>query len=56
MIKSNEQLNISEENRKWETLRNNNLLKTINVTDKPEILFTRLDINDEVEWIKGIMK
>jgi len=50
------QLNISDEGRKWDTLRNNNMLKTIKVTNKPEILFTRLDVNEEIEWIKSIMK
>ena len=51
-----EQLNISDENRKWDTLRNSEIMKEVKVTDKPEILFARLDINEEVEWIKGIMK
>ena len=51
-----EQLNISDENKKWDTLRNSEIMKEVKVTDKPEILFARLDANDEVEWIKGIMK
>ena len=50
------QLNIKEELQKWDTLRDNTLLENITVTDKPEVLFARLDADEEVEYIKTKMK
>ena len=50
------QLNIKEELQKWDTVRNNKLLENITVTDKPEVLFARLDTEEEIEYIKAQMK
>ena len=50
------QLNIKEELQKWDTVRNNKLLENITVTNKPEVLFARLDAEEEIEYIKAQMK
>ena len=39
-----------------DTLRDNKKLNNIIVTDKPEVLFARLDIEEEIEYIKAQMK
>ena len=50
------QLGISEDLQEWDTLRDNKKLNNIIVTDKPEVLFARLDIEEEIEYIKAQMK
>lgn len=50
------QLGISEDLQKWDTLRDNKKLNNIIVTNKPEVLFARLDIEEEIEYIKAQMK
>ncbi len=50
------QLNIPSELKGWETLKENNKISNLKVTDKPELLFARLDVADEIEYIKNIMK
>ena len=49
------QLGICEDLQKWDTLRNNKMLENITVTDKPEVLFARLDAEEEVEYLKTQM-
>ncbi|MGN1270215.1 MAG: methionine--tRNA ligase [Clostridia bacterium] len=51
-----EQLNISEELQTWDSLADYNKLENIKVTDKPEVLFARLEAEAEVEEIKNMMK
>lgn len=50
------QLNISDSLKTWDSLRDNTLITNLKVTDKPEVLFARLDVADEIEYIKSIMK
>ena len=51
-----EQLNIPEELQTWESLSCYNKLENIKVTEKPEVLFARLEAEVEVEEIKNMMK
>ena len=41
---------------KWDTLRDNKKLNNIIVTDKPEVLFARLESEEEIEYIREQMK
>ena len=50
------QLGISEDLQKWDTLRDNKKLNNIIVTDKPEVLFARLESEEEIEYIREQMK
>lgn len=50
------QLNISDSLKIWDSLKDNTLITNLKVTDKPEVLFARLDVADEIEYIKSIMK
>jgi len=50
------QLNIPEELRTWDTLNDYTKLSNIKVTQNPEVLFERLDQEQEVEEIKNMMK
>lgn len=50
------QLNIPEELRIWDSLYNYTKLANIKVTEKPEVLFARLEAEAEVEAIKDMMK
>ena len=50
------QLNIPEELRTWDSLADYDKLANIKVTDKPEMLFARLETEPEVEAIKEMMK
>ena len=50
------QLNISDSLKTWDSLKHNTLITNLKVTDKPEVLFARLDVADEIEYIKSIMK
>lgn len=50
------QLNISDSLKTWDSLKDNTLITNLKVTDKPEVLFARLDVADEIEYIKSIMK
>lgn len=50
------QLNISDSLKTWDSLKDNKLITNLKVTDKPEVLFARLDVADEIEYIKSIMK
>lgn len=50
------QLNIAEELQTWDSLNDYDKLKDIKVTDKPEVLFARLDQEAEIEEIKNMMK
>ena len=50
------QLNISDSLKTWDSLKYNKLITNLKVTDKPEVLFARLDVADEIEYIKSIMK
>lgn len=50
------QLNISDTLKTWDSLKDNTLITNLKVTDKPEVLFARLDVADEIEYIKSIMK
>ena len=50
------QLNRSDSLKTWDSLRDNTLITNLKVTDKPEVLFARLDVADEIEYIKSIMK
>lgn len=51
-----EQLNIPAELQTWESLERYDKLKNIKVTQKPEVLFARLDVNEETEAIKEMMQ
>ena len=51
-----EQLNIPEGLQTWDSLADYNKLENIKVTDKPEVLFARLEAEVEVEEIKNMMK
>ena len=50
------QLNIPEELRTWDSLADYDKLVNIKVTDKPEVLFARLEAEPEIEVIKEMMK
>ena len=50
------QLNIPEELRIWDSLYNYTKLANIKVTEKPEVLFARLEAEAEIEAIKDMMK
>ena len=51
------QLGLNEDERKWDTLKENNIIKNgLTVIEKGEPLFMRLDTEAEVEFIKGTMK
>lgn len=50
------QLNIPEELRTWNSLDDYTKLVNIKVTEKPEVLFARLDAETEIEAIKEMMK
>ena len=50
------QLNIPEELRTWDSLADYDKLVNIKVTDKPEVLFARLETEPEIEVIKEMMK
>ena len=51
-----EQLAIPKELQTWESLKDYTNLKDIKVTDKPEVLFARLEVEPEIEVIKNMMK
>lgn len=51
-----EQLNIPQELQTWDSLSKYDSLKGIKVTEKPEVLFARLDAETEIEEIKNMMK
>ncbi len=51
-----EQLNIPKELQTWDSLSKYEELNDIKVTDKPEVLFARLDSEAEIEEIKNMMK
>lgn len=50
------QLDIKEELQTWDSLVEYKGLKNIKVTEKPEVLFARLDVEVEIEAIKEMMK
>ena len=50
------QLNIPGELRTWNSLDDYTKLVNIKVTEKPEVLFARLDAEDEISAIKEMMK
>ena len=50
------QLDIKEELQTWDSLVEYKGLKNIKVTEKPEVLFARLDAEVEIEAIKEMMK
>lgn len=50
------QLNIKQELQTWDSLTEYKDLKNIKVTEKPEVLFARLDAETEIEAIKEMMK
>ena len=47
---------IPEELRTWDSLADYDKLVNIKVTDKPEVLFARLETEPEIEVIKEMMK
>ena len=51
-----EQLNIPESLRTWDTINEYDKLSNITVTEKPEVLFARLEKEPEIEAIKEMMK
>ena len=51
-----EQLSIPEDLRTWDSLKGYDKLEGIKVTEKPEVLFARLDAEAEIEAIKSMMK
>ncbi len=51
-----EQLNIPQELQTWDSLQEYTKLNNIKVTEKPEVLFARLDAETEIETIKNMMK
>ena len=51
-----DELSIPKELRSWESMKKYNEIKNIKVTEKPEILFARLDQETEIEIIKNMMK
>lgn len=50
------QLSIPENMQTWESLKEYDKLTNIKVTEKPEVLFARLDSETEIETIKSMMK
>ena len=50
------QLSIPENLQTWDSLKEYDKLKDLKVTEKPEVLFARLDSKEEVEVIKEMMK
>ena len=50
-----EQLNIKQELQTWDSLVEYKALENIKVTEKPEVLFARLDSEVEIEAIKEMM-
>ncbi len=51
-----EQLNIPKELTSWDSMSNYESLKNIEVTKSPTVLFARLDKDEEIEYIKDVMK
>ena len=51
-----EQLAIPKQLQTWESLNQYDKLKNIKVTEKPEVLFARLETAEEIEAIKAMMK
>ena len=51
-----DELSIPQELRSWESMQKYNEIKNIKVTDKPEVLFARLEQEAEIEAIKNMMK
>ena len=50
------QLNMKQELQTWNSLAEYKELKNMKVTEKPEVLFARLDVEVEIEAIKEMMK
>ena len=50
------QLGIKQEAQTWDSLKNSTVLKDIQVTSKPEVLFARLETLPEIEFIKNAMQ
>ena len=50
------ELSIPEELQTWNSLESYNKIENLKVTDKPEVLFARLEQEQEIEVIKGMMK
>ena len=51
------QLGLTEQDKDWETLNNNNQIKPeTKVISKGEPLFVRLEKEEEIEYIKNAMK
>ena len=51
------QIGIQDENLKtWESLKKYNKLKDVKVIEKGEPIFMRLNAEEEIEYIKNIMK
>ena len=51
------QLGLTEQDKEWETLNNNNQIKPeTKVISKGEPLFVRLEKEEEIEYIKNAMK
>ncbi len=51
-----EQLSIPEDLQTWDSLAQYDKIKDIKVTQKPEVLFARLEAQPEIEIIKNMMK
>ena len=51
-----DQLNIPENLRTWDTLHTYDKIANIQVTKTPDVLFARLEKEQEIEAIKGMMK
>ncbi len=51
-----QQLNIPQELQTWDSMSKYDQLQNVKVTDKPEVLFARLDAETEIEAIKEMMK
>ena len=49
-------MNIPENLRTWDTVGEYDKLSDITVTEKPEVLFARLEKEPEIEVIKEMMK
>ena len=51
------QIGINDENLKtWDSLKNYDKLENIKVIEKGEPIFMRLNVDEEVEYIKQLMK
>ncbi len=50
------ELSIPQELKNWESMKKYDEIKNIKVTEKPEVLFARLDQEEEIEAIKNMMK